>query len=32
VNPPVGFTLDHAEQAPLDHLQRVGLDIRQNKQ
>src|SRR5262249_31687453 len=32
VNPPVGLTLDHAEQATLNHLQRVGLDIRQNKQ
>ena len=31
VHPPVGFTLDHAEQATLDHLQRVGLDIRQHK-
>src|SRR5215470_17092595 len=32
VHPPVSLTLDHAEQATLDHLQRVGLDIRQNKQ
>src|SRR5215475_11568257 len=28
----IGFALDHAEQATLDHLQRVGLDICQNKQ
>jgi len=32
VNPLVSFPLDHAEQATLDHLQRVGLYIRQNKQ
>jgi hypothetical protein len=25
VNPSVGFTLDHPEQASLDHVQRVGL-------
>src|SRR5215467_6225796 len=32
VNPSVSFTLDHTEQASLDHLQRIGLYIGQNKQ
>src|SRR5262245_43969251 len=32
VNPLVGFALDHTKESSLDHLQRIGLDIRQNKQ
>jgi len=27
VNPLIGFALDHAEQTPLDHLERIGLEI-----
>src|SRR4029453_11674548 len=32
MNPLIGFALPHAEQAPLDHLEGVGLDVGKNKQ
>jgi hypothetical protein len=27
VNPLIGFALDHPEQAPLDHLEGIGLEV-----
>ena len=32
MNPLIGFALAHAEQATLDHLQRVGLEVDQNEE
>jgi len=32
MNPLIGFTLPHAEQASLDDLERVGLHVGKNKQ
>jgi hypothetical protein len=32
MTPLIGFALAHAEQAPLDHLEGVGLDVGKNKQ
>ena len=32
VNPLIGFALAHAEQAPLDHLEGVGLQVGENEE
>jgi len=32
VDPLIGFTLDHPEQAPVHHLEGVGLQVGENKQ
>jgi len=32
VNPLIGFALAHAEQAPLHHLERIGLEVDQNEE
>jgi hypothetical protein len=32
VDPLIGFALDHPEQAPVHHLEGVGLEIGENKQ
>jgi hypothetical protein len=32
VNPLIGFALAHAEQAPLYHLERIGLEVDQNEE
>jgi hypothetical protein len=32
MNPLIGFALAHAEQAPLDHLEAVGLEIGQEEE
>jgi hypothetical protein len=32
VDPLIGFALAHAEQAPLDYLERIGLQVGQDKQ
>ena len=32
MDPLIGFTLPHAEQASLDHLERIGLEVDQNEE
>jgi hypothetical protein len=32
VNPLIGFALAHAEQATLHHLERIGLEVGENKE
>jgi len=32
VDPLIGFALDHAEQAPLDHLECIGFEVDQDEQ
>jgi hypothetical protein len=32
MNPLIRFTLAHTEQAPVHHLERIGLEVGQNKQ
>jgi len=32
VDPLIGFALDHAEQAPLDHLEGIGFEVDQDEE